>query len=106
MLKNVNNMGIFKVVIGRNKNYSKNQEFEVQCLDDFNDGITRLYSQEPYKKMESDIIKDIESGEIYKTKNDNNTYTLCEVGTNNGVKYLTSVPNNTTKDNITSLPKY
>ena len=93
---------LFQQIVKRNKNMTDDQEFEVHTSDDFNDKKFRLYSQESKITKESDIIKDIESNVDYRT--DQNT--PVEVGNRNGKKYIHSIPNGSTKDNIINLPTY
>lgn len=99
-------MGIFTLITNRNKIRATNQEFKVRGCDDFNDNKIRNYSQEPKKMFEYDIIQEIEKGGDFRTKNTDGTYTKCEVNERNGLKYLTSKPNNSTVDNITNLLTY
>jgi hypothetical protein len=86
----------FKIVIARNKKTTSNQEFKVMDNENSNEIIM----------LESKIIREIENGKEFRTKNTNKTFTLCEIGKKNGNKYLTSIPNDSENDNILSLPKY
>lgn len=97
-------MGIYTCILKRNKNTQSDQEFMVVKQDDFNDGIMRMYSQVPYYMKESEIINDINSD--YRTRNSDNTTTEVGVGTRNSIKYIHSIPNNDTVDNISKLEKY
>lgn len=79
-------------IVKRNKINNPNQEYEVEILNVGN------------KKMkESEIIKDI--------NNQNNTYitkpnTPVEIRIRNGEKYICSIPNGTTTDNLKNLSTY
>lgn len=97
----------YEVLISKKKNSAPNTEFKVQSQGDFNDRITRLYNQTPYKKNEYDIIKDIENNKEYFTKNkEDNTFTKVEIGHRGNEKYLKSINNKTKKDNIQELEEY
>lgn len=98
-------MGNFKLITSRSKSETENQEFKVQKFTDDNYKVERYFSIE-YTMLEFDIIKEIENGEDFRTKNIDSTFTPCKVGEVNGVKYLTSKANSSKDDNIVNLPKY
>jgi hypothetical protein len=106
MIKEKNNkiiMGLYEKITKRKLITEKDPEFEVQTRDDFHDNMFRGYSQSLKYIRESEIIKDIEEkGKDYRT--DENT--TVKVGKRKEEKYIHSIPNGTTNDNILNLPTY
>lgn len=84
---------IYKVLISKKKNSGPNTEFKIETTHVISE---QHIHQIPYKKLEYDVIKDIEEGKEYFTKNkDYNDYTKVEVGHREKEKYLKSFNNHT-----------
>lgn len=99
---------MIKVLIRKKKNSDPDTEFEIQNYFMMNkNGLL-------YKKTEKEIIKDINNKVIYRTLNDNHSFTevvvegKVEIINNNIIdnRYLSSVNNETKVDNITNLEEY
>ena len=99
-------MGIFKVIEKRNEKQEDDQEYIIRQTDDFNDNMYRGYSQEEILIKESQIIKDIKKGGIYKTKKSDGTFTEIEIKEREGKDYIASIGNDTENDNLGELPTF
>lgn len=79
------------IILRRNSINEQNQEYEVL-----------LIGGEIKKMRSSSIIENIRSGGVWKVNENSFVRILSRLG----VEYIASIPNNTSEDNLLSLPRY